>query len=137
MTRRGLLALLGGALGVIAGLALSPLARRLLGDRKRDETAFVVRHVLEAVDRSEGARALGQAVLETMPPDTTAGALVFEIASRLETNLWALTEMSAEALRARLAAQVRAEHVAGETLSIQGWELSVTEARLYALAASG
>lgn len=136
MIRRRLLAVIAGAIGLAAALALSPLIRGLLRDRKDEETAFVVRHVLAAIDRSEGAIALGRLVLDTMPPDTTPGALVFETAGRLETNLWALTQMPVEALRARLDAQVRAEHIAGETLSIQGWELSVTEARLYALAAS-
>jgi hypothetical protein len=32
-------------------------------------------------------------------------------------------------------ARVGAEHLSGDTISVQGWELAVTEARLYALAA--
>jgi len=48
----------------------------------------------------------------------------------------AVKSVAADALRSRLRKRVAEEHRSGETLSVDGWELAVTEARLYALAAA-
>lgn len=57
------------------------------------------------------------------------------IAQAIESEPQALAEMSASGLRARLQARIGVEHLSGDTLSVQGWELAITEARLYTLAA--
>ena len=58
------------------------------------------------------------------------------IAQALDVDPDAIAEMPEDELRSRLRKRVAEEHRSGETLSVAGWELALTEARLYALAAA-
>lgn len=101
----------------------------------RDDVRDVARR-LSAAAQCDGAAAVGQSVLRALPAGTGADHLVLAIAQALDIDPDAIAEMPADALRSRLRKRVAEEHRSGETLSVDGWELAVTEARLYALAAA-
>jgi hypothetical protein len=60
--------------------------------------------------------------------------LVLTIAQALGLDPAALADMQVVQLRDAVRARMKAEHLAGDTMSVEGWELSAIEARLYALA---
>lgn len=88
-------------------------------------------HLLAKCVRETGsARALGQAYLASSAPQPTLETLV--------TRLWPPDldpTVSVKALRKTLAVQSRADFAEGQTVSVDGWLLSHTESRLYALTA--
>ena len=93
------------------------------------------RQVLTALFANpRGAVAIGSACLKALPPhQRSAGALTVAIAEAAGCDRDAI--VGGEPLRARLAERVRKEFADGEVLNVEGWLLSPTEARLYALAA--
>jgi hypothetical protein len=78
----------------------------------------------------EAAAALGRAYLATHPKEAERAALDAAITQALAPN-----EAGTQSLFQRLDRAVRAEYVRDDTLFVDHWLLSRTEARLYALAA--
>lgn len=121
--RRVLLALLlglaaGPALGGASRLALPAWLQRLHGDPL-------------------AAARLGAAYLAAHPDEAAPGVLLRAIEAALGGPVDPATAggVDAAALAARLEAVVRADYRRGDAVSVNGWVLSRTEARLYALAA--
>lgn len=116
-------------------LALVALAASLSGIWwiRRGDVRDVARRLAAAAPR-DGAAAVGRSALQALPAGTRAEHLVLAIAQALDADPAVIAEMSEHELRARLRDRVAAEHRSGETLSVDGWELALTEARLYALA---
>jgi len=80
------------------------------------------------------ACAIGMACLNSLPHEQSTGQqLANEIlaAASCDTE----TMKSKEAVRYRIANQVRQEFAQGAIISVDGWLLSLTEARVYALVA--
>lgn len=90
--------------------------------------------LVDALAPDAGAARLGAAALEHLPAGSGARHLVVAIAEALGQAPEALAGLPVAELRQRLQARIQEEHLAGDTLSVQGWELSFSEARLYALA---
>jgi hypothetical protein len=127
MTRRRLLLLLGAVLGVLGSVWWN----------RRGDVDRAAARLTQAVGARASAGAVGQAVLPMLPTGTSAGRLILDIAHAMGSEPPGLADMAEIDLRERLQALIRAEHRAGNTVSVQGWELSSTEARLYALVALG
>jgi hypothetical protein len=91
---------------------------------------------LSAVLRDPASAArVGRVYLEAYPAEARIESLVTGLTAGWgEDQPW-LGCAGREALRARLRAQVRADFAAGRTVSVQGWRLAPTEARLFGLAA--
>ena len=90
--------------------------------------------LVDALAPDAGSAQLGAAALEHLPAGSGARHLVVAIAQALDQAPEALAGLPVAELRQRLQARIREEHLAGDTLSVEGWELSFSEARLYALA---
>lgn len=126
MTRRRLLLVLSALLAVLGGTWWTS-GRRHLGP--------AAARLSSAVGPADSARAVGRAVLPALPAGTDAAHLVLDIARALNSAPADLAMLPERDLRARILETIRSEHLAGRTVSVQGWEISATEARLYALAA--
>lgn len=125
MTRRRLLLILAAVAAALGGVWW----------RRRKGLEGAAAKLVATVAPRDSAVAVGKAALPVLAAGTSVEHLVLDIARALEIEPAALEEMANDDLRARLYERVRAEHRVGDTLSIQGWELAVTEARLYTLAA--
>lgn len=125
--RRGFLALAAAA-GAAAGLPLRPW-RSLVEVRSRPLAA----RLAGVLHDTDGARAVGRAYLAAAPAEASVDVLV----DRLRATLGADTALPVRdtALRTLLGAQVRRDFVTGDTCRVDGWVLSLTEARLSALTA--
>jgi len=127
MTRRRLLLIFAAILAAAGGLWWG----RCHG---LDEAAS---RLVAAIGPRDSAAAIGVEVLKNLPAGTAAEHLVLAIAQAIEAEPQALAQMATTDLRARLRARIVVEHLSGDTLAVQGWELAVTEARLYALTSLG
>ena len=135
MNRRRVLAYVGGAVGLIL---LKLAGRDLFGHSAREDPAktdATARRLLAAIGPQESAAVLGDVVLAASSEPLTTAGIVSTLQGRLAVSTKQLETMPVDLLRRKIDGHVRAEHIAGDTLSVEGWELSVTEARLYALAA--
>lgn len=126
MTRRGLLLLIGGA-GVAAVLSLVARAFQARG------RSAAVGHLRAAVNRTDSAIAVGLSALRVLPPESNPDNLAREITRALAVDDSQLLRIPLLELRRRLDRRFRAEHLTGDTISVDGWELASTEVRLYAL----
>jgi hypothetical protein len=79
------------------------------------------------------ARSLGRAALGALPGATTAPALAAAVLGDLPAGT-RLADTSDDDLRSLVATRVREDFDAGQTVQVDGWILSCTEARLCALA---
>jgi hypothetical protein len=80
------------------------------------------------------AHAIGAACLNSLPQEQRRGqqlASEILVAASCDTE----TVNSKEVVRHRIADQVRRDFARGATISVDGWLLSLTEARVYALVA--
>jgi hypothetical protein len=82
----------------------------------------------------DSARSLGRAALAALPGATTPPALAAAVLADLPGDAAALAAASDDDLRALVAARVREDFDSGDTVRVDGWILSCTEARLCALA---
>jgi hypothetical protein len=122
-TRRRLLV---AAAGIIAAAAAGPSAILPLIERLTSpDTAGLLRGL---ITHRDSAAQLGRSYLDAHPNEARSAALVRQLAGPI-----ALT--SAERAAREVAARVRADYARGRTVVIEGWVLSRTEARLYALVA--
>jgi hypothetical protein len=82
----------------------------------------------------KNAYAIGNACLRTLPPkENSAEQLANAILVAAEIDSQAAK--TTQAIRDRISNRVRKEFVEDAVVSVDGWILSVTEARLYALVA--
>jgi hypothetical protein len=123
MTRRRLLLIFTALIAALGGLWWS----------RRDRLDAAAANLVATVGSPEGAAAVGKAALPAFPAGTEAEHLILDIARALATDPAAISALATDDLRKRIETQVRAEHMAGDTVPVDGWELSATEARLYAL----
>jgi hypothetical protein len=84
----------------------------------------------------DSARALGRAALAALPGATAPSALAAAVLAGLPGGPRTLDGASDDDLRALVAARVREDFEAGDTVQVDGWILSCTEARLCALAST-
>ena len=128
ITRRGFLATVIG----IGGSALT------IGTRPwRALVAFMpvtaAERLVGLLTQRDSARVVGRAYLDRVPAESSASGLVDRIAAGLPDGRRAVRDASDGELRALLAASIRSDFEQGRVVDVDGWVLSPTEARLYAL----
>lgn len=125
LTRRRLLIAAGGlGAAVAAGPGgLLPLIERLTAA----DAASLLRNLV--TDR-EGAARLGRTYLAAHPGEARGGGLVRALAGPTGPT-------SASGASSAVAARIRSDYAAGNTVVVDGWVLSRAEARLCALVALG
>jgi hypothetical protein len=85
--------------------------------------------------RGQSAPRIGRVYLRQAPGERDATTLVRLIADSLAVDAAALHRMDGGALRQRIERRIRQDFAKSRTTSVDGWVLSVTEARLYATTA--
>jgi len=85
--------------------------------------------------RGQSAHRIGRLYLRQAPSEDDAPALVHLIVASLSVPLDALHRLDDGAMRELIERRVRQDFADGRTASVDGWVLSVTEARLCAVAA--
>lgn len=128
-TRRSFLVTLGSSL---LGLLLHPALSRAAS--ASDEAEEFARRLSETFGDPPSRRAIGRAYLQQRPADADAGVLLEAIrASRLLGGL-DLDGLTRSERRSWLARQIQDDFRSGRIVAVRGWMLSLTEARLCALA---
>jgi hypothetical protein len=128
-TRRSfLLAALAGALGVRAVAGCT--APNGTGTTRQKWSAWLL---TDNASRDAAVR-LGKAYLHDYPADADKRVLLAEVDKVIAVNLQTATPGSADPLQlgAALEQAVRTEYADDKVVTVQGWVLSLTEARLYA-----
>ena len=123
------------ALAAAAGAAL--LAAEWAGAplpwaRRQDR---LIPRLLGVFQHAESARVVGAEYLRANPGEADAFQLADTIAAAVPGDAPTVLRASAAELRALLDHTTRADFAADRVVMLQGWILSATEARLYALAA--
>lgn len=119
VTRRGFLtSLAAGIVGAALGLRLYWTDRRTPADAER---------LVGLLPHADSAARLGRRYLEGAPQEANTTRLVALIGTAPAAG------ESDAALRERLETRIRQDFIDGVTVSVDGWRLSVTEARLCAL----
>lgn len=110
--------------------------------RARPWTALVAFAPVSVAERLAGllthrdsARVVGSAYLGSAPAESSISRLVDRIAADLPGGRRTVREASDDELRALLAASIRSDFEDDRVVEVDGWVLSPTEARLYALTA--
>ena len=83
----------------------------------------------------DSARVVGRAYLDEVPAESSVSRLVDRIVADLPEGRRSLRDASDADLRQLLAASIRADFEHDRIVEVEGWVLSPTEARLYALTA--
>jgi nitroreductase len=126
----------GRFLGALLAAALVPAAGalrpwRVLVAREPRAVAARLAHVLR--DHA-AARAIGAEYVSTRPREASAAALVAAVAAGVAGGRRTLETVSDGELRALLEQRTSGDFAEGRTVTLRGWILSETEARLCALA---
>lgn len=129
ITRRGFLIGLGSAAAAL--IVRSEPWRALVAYRDPPAAARLV----SLLTHVENARVVGHAYLRAFPLERSADGLVEGIASGLPGGHGALRTSSDDELRRAVSTAIRDDFAREADVTVQGWILSRTEARLYALAA--
>jgi hypothetical protein len=95
----------------------------------------LVPRLLGVFQHTESARVVGKEYLRAYPHEADASQLADTIAAAVPGGARAILGAPAAELRALLDHTTRADFAAERVVTLQGWILSATEARLYALAA--
>ncbi len=90
------------------------------------QTSLAHPHLLEVLRNDAGVRALGLRYRERVPDENSSSVLEQKILTQTGA-------MKATALRARVKEEVQLDFARGRTVMLNGWVLSVTEARQCAL----
>ncbi len=122
--------LLLGALGMGASLLWQPVASRLFSPTSRDGLS---ERLVRLLEHQDSARIIGREYLRTVPVEATPDVLASLVAERLGAERPALDTAGDADLRRLLAAAVLQDFEEGQTMELDGWMLSQTEARLCAL----
>ena len=124
-------------------VSLAALGASALVVRSRPWTAIVAFAPVSLAERlaglmvhRESARVVGSAYLDRVPSESSAGRLVERISAGLPEGRRTLLAASDAELRALLSEAIRSDFEADRVVDVDGWILSPTEARLYALTAS-
>ena len=122
---------------LLAGAVAWPVSGTvpLLVSKKQPDLQDSLQHLLQSIFASfRGGRALGTACLKSLPDGENTGR---QLSNKIITLVLcdAETMKSKEAVRSRIANQVRLDFAQGAVVSVDGWLLSLTEARVYALIA--
>ena len=117
-------------LSVLAGALPAPL--RALGSTS--PTHSPPSCLIRCLSNQDGARALGMRYLAIAPHEADPLALARLVAGS-SRRLLTLAGADVVTLRALLAKQQRSDFAGGRVVNIDGWLLSLTEARICALAA--
>ena len=143
--RRSVLAtVLGG--GLAAWWALGPgraLGRGLAAGGRTPGVADLAERLVGALGRPDSAAAVGRAYLARFPEEAVPARLVAGIAAAWEDEEGGGADgggfdparADRAALRRRRRNQLRRDFARGRVVSVDGWVLAATEARLFALAA--
>jgi hypothetical protein len=83
----------------------------------------------------DNARVVGRAYLRAFPDEGSVSGLVDGIASTVPGGRGVVRRASAEDLARALSSSIRSDFAQEASVTVRGWILSKTEARLYALAA--
>ena len=131
MNRRSMLAaMLGGSVAA----AVAPHRALALGvDRPRSDLA---RTLVATLRRPDSAAAVGRVYLARHPAEAAPARLVAGIVDGWERDGFDAARAGSAALRRRLGEQVRRDFARGRVVSVDGWMLAASEARLFALAAA-
>jgi hypothetical protein len=130
MNRRSMLAAM---LGGLVAAAVAPRRALALGiDPPRSDLA---RTLVATLRRPDSAAAVGRAYLARYPTEAAPARLVAGIIDGWERDGFDAARAGRRALRRRLGEQVRRDFARGRVVSVDGWVLSASEARLFALAA--
>jgi hypothetical protein len=125
VTRRTVLAgLAAGIVGAAVGLRLYRSGGDALPEAAR--LAGMLPH-------ADSAARLGRRYLHGKPREADAATLVTLISSARGPALPPISATTDEALRADLDERIRHDFIIGNTVAVDGWLLSITEARLCAL----
>ena len=128
-----------GFLVTAVGLAATTLAARfaLPHERERidDDTATDAGRLVRAFSSPESAAELGRAYLATASRERSPALLVDRIAASLPAGYKVLRTADDGQLKSLLARRLKEDFAAGNTVTVDGWVISRTEARLCALAA--
>ena len=123
-------------LGVVTGPA-----RWLLADwaglMDRSGTAATARALTACFHDPTSARAVGRAYLAAVPEEASVQALVGRLIGETSAVSAPLPLADREALRAAMRSRIRRDFAEGRVVTVDGWFLSQTEARLCALTACG
>lgn len=115
---------LGGVIAALPGAFLAGSGREVL-------QPFATR-LNRLFSQERSARAIGERYLARVPDEADATILTARVAGDMQGYL-RLASADTPTLRALLAAQQRDDFAHGRTVTIDGWVLSCTEARLCAL----
>ena len=130
MNRRSVLAAM---LGAWVAAALAPRrAPALAIDHPGSDLA---RTLVATLRRPDSAAAVGRAYLARYPAEAPPARLVAGIVDGWERDGFDAARAGRGALRRRLGEQVRRDFARGRVVSVDGWVLAESEARLFALAA--
>ena len=129
IARRRFLVAAAGTLGGVAFLGSRPW--RVLVSVVRPSPAA---RLVGLFAHRDSARALGRAVLRTTRTSRSVPRLVDEVAEGIDGGRAALGSASDTELREALARRIRQDFAEDRVVTVDGWVLSVTETRLYALA---
>jgi hypothetical protein len=130
MNRRRLLTTL--ALGGAFCAGWTGRARAWLAPAARLEPGAAL---LTLLSTPESAAAVGRAYLSSHPAEAHGPRLADRLAAGMRSQGCEPAQASSEELRAALSRQIRADFAQGQVVHVEGWVLSVSEARLCGLAA--
>jgi hypothetical protein len=118
------------------GLTATTLAVRLGLKREaiHDDSATDAQRLLRAFSNHESAAELGRAYLATAPREGSPTVLVELITAKLPAGSAELRTADDGQIRSLLAQQVKEDFSSGNSVAVDGWIISKTEARLCALA---
>ncbi len=118
----------------LGGLGVLSIALSGCDDGQEDtrvQADFTSQDLVRRIHDPGAAAFFGKAYLQKAPQEGRSRLLVSAIAQSLSSQSSQITALD---LMQRLDRQVRKEYATAEVVPIQGWLLSRTEARLYALA---
>jgi hypothetical protein len=117
--------------GLAAGIVGAAIGLRLYwsgGNVKREARRFA-----DMLQHPDSAAWLGRLYLDGRPREADAALLVTLIGAARGPVLPPAAPNTEEALRASLEARIRNDFISGNMVAVDGWLLSITEARLCAL----
>jgi hypothetical protein len=129
MARRRFLAVAAGTVGGLAFVGSHPW-RVLVSVVPPSPAARLV----SLFAHRDSARALGRVVLRTTRMSRSVPRLVNEVARGIEGGRGTMGRASDAELRDALAKSIRQDFAEDRIVTVDGWILSITETRLYALA---
>ncbi len=117
--------------GLAAGIVGAALGLRLYWSG--GSPAHEARRLADVLRHPDSAALLGRLYLDGNPREADAARLVTLIGASPGPALPPVSVATDEALRASLEERIRNDFINGDTVAVDGWLLSITEARLCAL----